>query len=103
VFVSEVRFVEKIGGSALLVRIGDTVKAKFVDETPALKDVPRYVPRTPIKAVEVVATARISLAMGELPFEVSTPEFLDLEGKPIGKITVGIPVLISSNITNKGC
>ncbi|RJX15365.1 hypothetical protein CW703_06435 [Candidatus Bathyarchaeota archaeon] len=102
VFVGEVRFVEKeIGGSALLVRIGDTVKAKFVDETPAPEDVPGYVPGTPIKAVEVVATARIGLAMGELPFEVSPPEFLDLEGKPIGKITVGIPVLISSNITNK--
>ncbi len=101
-FVGEVRFVEKeIGGSALLVRIGDTVKAKFVDETPAPEDIPGYVPGTSMRAVEVVATARIGLAMGELPLEVSPPEFLDLEGKPIGKITVGIPVLISSNITNK--
>ena len=101
IFTGEVRFADETVGSKLKVSIGDVVIAKYIDENPNPSDVPGWVEGTPIPSIEVTARTTIGLAAGVPPVESSIPMLLDSQGRVVGKVIVDIPVIISSNLTNK--
>ncbi|MCX8175841.1 MAG: hypothetical protein N3E48_01250, partial [Candidatus Bathyarchaeota archaeon] len=101
VFKGEVRFADESIGSKLKVNVGDVVTTKHVDTNPNPSDVPGWVKDTPIPYIEVTAKATIGLAAGVPPVETAIPTLLDLQGRVVGKVIVDIPIVISSNLTNK--